>query len=195
MDPLEKLTERNKKYEKIKRKERIEVVKHLPLIAVFIIIYLSIYVYLGIDNYKPNTESLLGMSKQVWLFSMIISGGFCVIFFVGSLASILWFFLISKHIKVKHLPLKAVFIPLLSFILSLVCFMLGHYLDQLIHDNSSSIAKMMRFGYETTPLLIALPINMFIAGIALMLFKTLISIASFPFGAKKHAEKIIALNK
>ncbi|AOT08375.1 hypothetical protein [Pseudoalteromonas luteoviolacea] len=191
MDPLEKLTEKNKKYESIKRKERIEVIKHLPLTVLFIIIYLSIYVYLSVDSFKPNTDSLLGMSKQVWLFSMIISGGFCMIFFVGSLASLISACILCKHIKFKHISLQAALIPLLSIALSLAFFMLGHYLDQVINNHSSSIAKLLSFGYEATPFLITLPVNMLIAGTTIVLFKTLISVASIPLDAKKHVAKMI----
>ncbi|KZN55534.1 hypothetical protein [Pseudoalteromonas luteoviolacea] len=195
MDPLEKLTEKNKKHERIKQNERIEVARHLPLITLYIIIYLSIYVFLSVDNFAPNTDSLLGMSKQVWLFAMIISGGFGAILFIGSIASVIWFFLVSSYIEFKRIPKRAILILLLAKVSSFCFFMLGSYLDTIININSQLIAKFMNFGYETTPFLITLPANMFIAGVALIFLKILISIASIPLDAKKHAEKLTALYK
>ena len=187
MTPLEKLAEKNKKYEEIKKKEWLEVLGHLPLALIFLVTYISIFIFFSTDSYDPDELNLLGMSKQVWFFAMVLSAGTGAICFIGSISYILWIYLIAWRLKIKVSIFKLFVISFISLIISLMFFLLGKYFDWLIHQNSLSISKFMRFGFEKTPFPIEMAINFVIVCVAMFLLQVSMFVASIPFKAKRHA--------
>ncbi|MDO6464315.1 hypothetical protein [Pseudoalteromonas carrageenovora] len=192
MDPLSKLAEKNKKHAEIKKKERLEVLGHIPFALVSLAAYISIVVFFGTDTYDPNEVNLWGMSKQVWFVAIVLSAGVGGIFFVASLAFIVWVQLIARNLKTKVSIFKLFFFSLISLSISFLLLLLGKYLDWLIHHNSLSIAEFMSFGFETTPFPIEIAVNFLILCIAMFLLQIAMFVASFPFKAKRHAREVTA---
>lgn len=192
MDPLEKLAEKNKKYAEINKKEWLEVLGRIPFVIVSLAAYISIFVYLGTDSYDPDELNLWGMSKQVWFVAMVLSAGIGATFFVASLSFIVWIQLIARNLKSKVSTIKLFIFSAISLSVSILFFLMGKYLDWLIHHNSLSIAKFMRFGFETTPFLIEMATNFIIVCIAMFLLQIAMFVASVPFKAKRHAGEITA---
>lgn len=195
MEPLDKLAERNKKYAKIKQKERLEVLSHIPLALIFLATYISIVVFFGADTYEPNEVNLWGMSKQVWFVAMLLSVGLGGIFFVASLSFIVWVQLIARNLKTKVSIFTLFVFSLISLSISFFLLLLGKYFDWLIHQNSISIDRFMRFGFEVTPFPIEMAINFLILCFAMFLLQIAMFIASVPFKAKRHAREITANKK
>ena len=187
MTPLEKLAEKNKKYEEIKKKDWLEVLAHVPLTLISLVAYISIFVFFSTDSYDSGELNLWGMSKQVWFFAMVLSAGTGAICFIGSISYILWIYLIAWRLKIKVSIFKLFVISFISLSISLMFFLLGKYFDWLIHNNSLSISKFMRFGFEKTPFPIEMAINFVIVCVAMFLLQVSMFVASIPFKAKRHA--------
>ena len=111
---------------------------------------------------------------------------------MASLSFIVWVQLIALNLKTKVSIFKLFVFSVISLSISFVLLLLGKYFDWLIHYNSLSIAKFMRFGFETTPFPIEMAINFLILCIAMILLQIAMFVASVPFKAIRHAREITA---
>lgn len=192
MDPLEKLAEKNRRHAEIKRRERREALSHIPMVLISLVVYFSIFAFFSLDNYDPKEFPLWGLSKQVWFFAIVLSGGIGVICFIGSLSYLIWLHIVAYKLKMKVSFFKISLMSVFSLGISFLFLVLGKYLDSLVHNNANEIANFMRFGFRETPFPVEFAINLFIIIISIILLQVGMLIASLPFKAKRHAREFTA---
>lgn len=195
MDPLKKLAEKNRKHAEIKRRERLETLGHIPIVLVSLAAYFSIFAFFSMDNYDPVEFPLWGLSKQVWFFAIVLSGGIGSICFIGSLSYLIWLHIFAHKLEIKVSFFRISMISAVSLGISFLFLLLGKYLDSVIHDNANEIANFMRFGLREIPGPIEFALNLFIIFISIVLLQIAMFIASLPFKASKHAREFKANKK
>ena len=192
MDPvLKRLAEKNKAHGKILTRERSQYLKLLPFAVVLLALYLgSWYFLIGYDGEVQGTV-LLGMSKQVWFFAMILSLGIGGLFIACSLAFVVWSTIAAQQLQGTVNAFRVNLTSFLCLSASVIFLLVGKWLNTMIILNNKDIAQFWYFGSEQTPFIVEFILTSANVIIAMLLVMIFLFIISLPFKARRHAQELL----
>ena len=193
MDALERLKEKNQKHKKLIDTERKANLKVLPALVLFLAAYFGVIYYTGDFTGEYNPSELQEMARHLWLLSTVFCFGLGAFFFVNACVLSIYVDRLAKFAGRNVRTFNIISKCLRRLLIAAFFGYLGIWLSNLIVENDNSIAKALRFGFDTTPFLV----QMLAIGL-ILLVGAVISIAIFfllslPSQAKKDAEEFLRM--
>ena len=194
MDPIQKLSERNKKHAEITKNERKESRRLYPLALLFYFLYFGGYYFYFSNEEKFLSFEFWELTKQVWLISMVTVGGMGSLFLSASLSILIWLNIFLKELGAKVNLFRSSIFSIMSIFISYSFFIFAKWLNIFIIDNNKNIYEFLSVDFPGMVSLIEAGLYYIVGIISITFWALFFFIVSIPFNAKKHAKEF-AINK